>query len=156
MVVIENKNALGNYEILERFIAGIELKGFEVKSLFSGRGSLKGSYVSYKGKELFLKNFYLPPYQEKNVDKNYDPLRDRRLLLTRREINYLLFKIRQPGLTIVPLKIYNKKRLIKIEIALVKGLKKFEKREKIKKKEFQREKERFLKREFLKKNNDKK
>jgi SsrA-binding protein len=145
MVLIQNKDIYRSYEILERFTAGIELKGFEVKAIFSGKGSLKGSYVSYKDKELFLKNFYLPPYQEKNTPKDYDPSRDRKLLLHRKEINYLLNKIKQPGLTIVPLKIYNQNRLIKVEIALVKGLKKYEKREKIKKREFQRQKERALK-----------
>jgi SsrA-binding protein len=145
MVIIQNRDIYRSYEILERFTAGIELKGFEVKAIFSGKGSLKGSYVSYKGKELFLKNFYLPPYQEKNTPKDYNPLRDRKLLLHRKEINYLLNKIKQPGLTIVPLKIYNQNRLIKVEIALVKGLKKYEKREKIKKREFQRQKERALK-----------
>jgi SsrA-binding protein len=145
MVLIQNRDIYRSYEILERFTAGIELKGFEVKAIFSGKGSLKGSYVSYKGKELFLKNFYLPPYQEKNTPKDYDPSRDRKLLLHRKEINYLLNKIKQPGLTIVPLRIYNQNRLIKVEIALVKGLKKYEKREKIKKREFQRQKERALK-----------
>lgn len=145
MINLNNKDALRSYEVLETFIAGIELKGFEVKSLFNGRGSLKGAYVSYKGNELFLKNFYIPPYQEKNTPTSYDPYRDRKLLLKRREINYLLVKIKQPGLTIIPLKIYNQKRLIKIEIALVRGLKKYEKREKIKKKEFQRQKQRALK-----------
>jgi SsrA-binding protein len=145
MVLIQNRDIYRSYEILEIFTAGIELKGFEVKAIFSGKGSLKGSYVSYKGKELFLKNFYLPPYQEKNTPKDYNPLRDRKLLLHLKEINYLLNKIKQPGLTIVPLKIYNQNRLIKVEIALVKGLKKYEKREKIKKREFQRQKERALK-----------
>ena len=145
MVLIQNRDVYRNYEILERYTAGIELKGFEVKAIFSGKGSLKGSYVSYKGKELFLKNFYLPPYQEKNTPKDYNPSRERRLLLRRKEINHLLNKIRQPGLTIVPLKIYNQNRLIKVEIALVKGLKKYEKREKIKKREFQRQRERALK-----------
>jgi SsrA-binding protein len=145
MVLIQNRDIYRSYEILERFTAGIELYGFEVKAIFSGKGSLKGSYVSYKGKELFLKNFYLPPYQDKNAPKDYNPLRDRKLLLHRKEINYLLNKIKQPGLTIVPLKIYNQNRLIKVEIALVKGLKKYEKREKIKKREFQRQKERALK-----------
>jgi len=145
MVLIQNSDVYRNYEILERYTAGIELKGFEVKAIFSGKGSLKGSYVSYKGKELFLKNFYLPPYQEKNTPKDYNPSRERRLLLRRKEINHLLNKIRQPGLTIVPLKIYNQNRLIKVEIALVKGLKKYEKREKIKKREFQRQRERALK-----------
>ncbi|GBD34555.1 SsrA-binding protein [bacterium HR35] len=145
MVLIQNKDAFRNYEILEKFEAGIELYGFEVKSIFSGKGSLQGSYVSKKGNELFLINFYLPPYQEKNTPPFYNPLRPRRLLLKRKEINYLLSKLKNKGLTIIPLKIYNKNRLIKVEIALVRGLKKFEIREKIKKREFQREKERILK-----------
>lgn len=148
MVNLQNKDALRNYQILERFSAGIELKGFEVKALFQGKGSLKGSYISYKDNELFLKNFYLPAYQEKNIPKNYDPYRDRKLLLTHKEINYLLNQIKQPGLTIIPLRIYNKNRLIKIEIALVKGLKKHEKREKIKQREFEKKKQRFIKSHF--------
>jgi SsrA-binding protein len=148
MILIQNREVFHHYEILERFNAGIELKGFEVKSLFSGKGSLKGSYVSYNKNELFLKNFYLPPYQEKNTPKNYNPNRDRKLLLKKKEINYLLNKIKQPGLTIIPLKIYANNRLIKVEIALAKGLKKYEKREKIKKREFQRQKERILKGRF--------
>jgi len=145
MVVIQNKEVFKNYEILEKFEAGIELYGFEVKSIFSGKGSLKGSYVSKKGNELFLINFYLPPYQEKNTPSFYNPSRPRKLLLKRKEINYLLSKLKNKSLTIVPLRIYNKNRLIKVEIALVRGLKKFEIREKIKKREFQREKERILK-----------
>lgn len=148
MVLIKNNDAFRNYEILEKFISGIELKGFEVKSLLSGRGSFKGSYVSHKGRELFLKNFYIPPFQEKNVFLDYDPYRDRRLLLHRKEINYLISKSKQPNLTIIPLKIYNQNRLIKLEIALAKGLRKYEKREKLKKKEFQRQKEKAFKRNY--------
>jgi SsrA-binding protein len=145
MILIQNKDIFQNYQILETFQAGLKLKGFEVKALFSGKGSFKGSYVSYKGNELFLKNFYLPPYQEKNTPKDYNPSRDRKLLLTRKEINYILSKIKQPGLTIIPVKIYKKNRLIKIEIAIAKGLKKYEKREKIKRREFERQKQRALK-----------
>lgn len=146
MVLIQNPDAFRNYEILEKFIAGIELKGFEVKSLFSGKGSLKGAYVSPFNNELYLKNFYIPSYQEKNVPKNYDPQRQRKLLLKRKEIDYLINKTREPGKTIIPLKIFNQNRLIKVEIALVRGLKKYEKRDKIKKREFERQKERILKR----------
>jgi len=145
MVLIQNKDVFRNYEILEKFEAGIELYGFEVKSILNGRGSLKGSYVTYKGCEIFLINFYVPPYQEKNVFRNYNPLRPRRLLLKRKEIDYLISKIKTKGLTVLPLKIYNKNRLIKIEIVVVKGLKKYEKREKLKEKEFRRIKERILK-----------
>ena len=149
MVFIQNPDAFRNYEILEKFVAGIKLKGFEVKSLLSGNGSLKGSYVSPEKNELYLKNFYLPPYQEKNTPKNYEPRRPRKLLLKRREIDYLIDKIKEPGKTLIPLKIFNQKRLLKVEIALVKGLKKYEKRDKIKKREFARQKERFLKRERI-------
>jgi len=146
MVIIQNKDVYRNYHILEKFEAGLELKGFEVKAIFSGKGSLKGSYVTKKGNELFLVNFYLPPYQEKNVFSGYDPLRPRKLLLKRKEINYLINQLKKPGLTIVPVRIYNKNNLIKVEIALVKGLKKHEKREKIKERDFQRLEERKLKR----------
>ncbi len=145
MVLIQNKDIFRNYEILETFEAGIELYGFEVKSILTGKGSLKGSYVTYKGRELFLVNFYIPPYQKKNVFKDYDPLRPKRLLLKKREIDYLISKIKTKGLTVLPLKIYNKNRLIKVEIAVVRGLKKYEKREKLKEKEFRRVKERILK-----------
>ncbi|GIW65151.1 MAG: SsrA-binding protein [Candidatus Parcubacteria bacterium] len=149
MVIIQNKNGFRNYQILEKYNAGIELFGFEVKSLLAGRGSLKGAYVSFdpkkNKKELFLKNFYIPPYQEKNTPAGYDPYRERKLLLNRGEINHLINQLRQPGLTIIPLRVYNQNRLIKIEIALVKGLKKFEKRELIKKREFERKKQKWLK-----------
>lgn len=148
MLNLQNKGVLRNYEILEKFSAGIKLNGFEVKALLLGKGSFKGSYVSHKKNELFLKNFYLPAYQEKNTPKNYDPYQDRKLLLTRKEINYLLNQIKQPGLTLIPLRIYNQNKLIKIEIALAKGLKKYEKRDKIKKREFERKKQRFIKSHF--------
>lgn len=145
MVVIQNKEALRNYEILEKFEAGLQLYGFEAKAIFNGKGSLKGSYVSKRGNELYLLNFNLPPYQEKNVPQFYDPSRPRKLLLKKKEINYLISKLKTKGLTIIPLRIYNKNRLIKVEIALARGLKKYEIREKIKKREFEREKERILK-----------
>ncbi|MCS7201117.1 MAG: SsrA-binding protein SmpB [Patescibacteria group bacterium] len=149
MVLIQNREAFRNYQILERYVAGIDLFGFEVMSLLIGRGSLKGAYVSYDHKsakkELFLKNFYIPPYQEKNTPSGYNPYRERRLLLRKGEIAHLINQLKQPGLTIIPLKVYNQNRLIKVEIALVKGLKKFEKRELIKKREFERKKQRWLK-----------
>ena len=145
MVLIQNKDIFRNYEILEKFESGLQLKGFEVKALFEGKGSLKGAYVTKRDNELFLVNFYIPSYQEKNVEKNYNPYRERKLLLHKKEINYLIQKLKQPGITILPLRIYNKNRLIKVEIALVKGLKKYEKKEKIKEKEFKRKRERVLK-----------
>ncbi len=150
MVMIQNPDAFRNYEILEKFTAGLQLKGFEAKAIFSGKGSLKGAYISPWQNELYLKNFYLPPYQEKNTPKNYESRRPRKLLLKRNEIDYLINKLKERGKTLIPLKIFNQNRLIKVEIALVKGLKKYEKRDKIKKREWQRQKERFLKRERIK------
>lgn len=149
MVLIQNKDAFRNYQILERYTAGIELKGFEVKSLLNGRGNLKGAYITFypkrTKKELFLRNLYIPPYQDKNTPASYDPYRERRLLLRKKEIIHLINQVRQPGLTIIPLKVYNQNSLIKVEIALVKGLKKYEKREIIKKREFERKKQKWLK-----------
>ncbi|MCS7184064.1 MAG: SsrA-binding protein SmpB [Patescibacteria group bacterium] len=143
MVNIFNPGIGYHYHILEKFNAGIELKGFEVKSLRANRGSLKGSYVTITNGEVYLVNFNLPPYQPKNTPKDYRDDRPRKLLLTKKEIKYLIGKTKEKGLTLVPLRIYSKNNLIKIEIALVKGLKKFEKREKIKEREFRRIKNKF-------------
>lgn len=143
--LILNREARYHYEILETFEAGIELKGFEVKALIAGKGSLKGAYISNAGGELFLVKMHVPVYQEKNAPRDYHPERPRKLLLKKKEINYLIGKLKQKGLTLIPLSIYLKKRLIKVEIALARGLKKYEKREKIKKREFEREKKRAFK-----------
>ncbi len=142
MVLIQNPGVFYHYKILENFEAGIELKGFEVKALREGRGNLKGSYVSIKDNEVYLINFNIPPYQPKNTPKDYDENRPRKLLLKKKEISYLIGKSKEKGITIVPIKVYSKGNLIKVEIALAKGLKKFEKREKIKEREFRKLKER--------------
>jgi SsrA-binding protein len=147
-VFIQNPGIQYHYNILEKFEAGIELKGFEVKSLREGRGSLKGSYVRIKDGEAFIVNFNIPPYQPKNTPKDYDENRERRLLLKRKEINYLIGKSNEKGLTIIPTKVYSKGNLIKVEIAVAKGLKKYEKREKIKEKEFKKEAERKMKEKY--------
>jgi len=147
-VFIQNPGVHYHYQILESFEAGIELKGFEVKALREGKGSLKGSYVTIKDNEAYLVNFNIPPYQPKNTPKDYDENRPRKLLLKRKEIKYLIGKIKEKKLIIIPTKIYSKRNLIKVEIALAKALKKYEKREKIKEREFRRIKERFLKRAY--------
>jgi SsrA-binding protein len=147
-VFIQNPGAHYHYQILESFEAGIELKGFEVKALREGKGSLKGSYVTIKDNEVYLVNFNIPQYQPKNTPKDYDENRPRKLLLKRKEIKYLIGKIKEKKLVIIPTKIYSKRNLIKVEIALAKALKKYEKREKIKEREFRRIKERFLKRAY--------
>jgi SsrA-binding protein len=147
-VFIQNPGVHYHYQILESFEAGIELKGFEVKALREGKGSLKGSYVTIKDNEVYLVNFNIPPYQPKNTPKDYDENRPRKLLLKRKEIKYLIGKIKEKKSIIIPTKIYSKRNLIKVEIALAKALKKYEKREKIKEREFRRIKERFLKRAY--------
>jgi len=145
--IIENKKAYFKYLILEKFEAGISLIGQEVKSIKSGRMNLAGSYVVLKGEEVYLIGANIPPYQPKNAPPDYNPERSRKLLLKKSEIKYLIGKVRQKGLTLVPLKVYTKRGKIKLEFGVAKGKKKFDKRELIKKREFEREKERFLKRE---------
>lgn len=131
----ENRKARFDYEILEKFEAGIELIGTEVKSVRGGRVSLEGAFVIVRGGEAFLINANIPPYQPANAPKDYDPLHNRKLLLTKKEINELTSSDKNKSLTIVPISVYNKGRKIKVEIALVRGKKKFDKRETIKKRE---------------------
>jgi SsrA-binding protein len=135
----ENRKARFNYEIVEKYEAGIELVGTEVKSVRGGQMSLDAAFVIVRGGEVFLINSNIPPFQPKNAPKDYDPLRNRRLLLTKKEINELAGNEKNKSLTIVPISVYNKNRKIKVEIALVKGKKKFDKRETIKKRETDRE-----------------
>jgi len=147
-VIIKNKNAYFSYQILEKLEAGVSLIGQEVKSIKSGRISLKGAYVSVRNNEVFLINCTIPPYQPANAPKNYDQTRPRKLLLKKKEIKYLIGKTKEKGLTLVPLKVYTKKGKIKIEIGLAKGKKKIDKREKIKKRDVEREIRRTLKEEL--------
>ncbi len=135
----ENRKARFNYEILEKYETGIELLGSEVKSVRGGQMSLEGAFIIMRGGEAFLINANIPPYQPKNAPKDYDPLRNRKLLLTKKEITELGGSEKNKSLTIVPLSVYNKNRKIKVEIALVKGKKKFDKRETLKKRDTDRE-----------------
>jgi len=135
----ENRKARFNYEILEKYEAGIELLGVEVKSVRGGQMSLEGAFVIVRGDETYLINANIPPYQPKNAPKDYDPLRNRKLLLTKQEIAELAGSEKNKSLTIVPISVYNKNRKIKVEIALVKGKKKFDKRETLKKRDTDRE-----------------
>ena len=135
MSLIINKKATFNYEILEKYTAGLELFGHEVKSLRNKQGSLEGSYVIIRGAEAFLVNAHIPPYQEGNTPKTYDPYRARKLLLTKAEIETLLGNEKARGLSIIPLSIYEKGRFIKIDIAVGRGKKQHDKRETIKKRE---------------------
>lgn len=147
MALIENRKVRHDYEILERFEAGIELFGFEVKALRSGRGALDGAYVIVRGNEAYLVGMQIPPYQPTNTPEAYDPLRARRLLLSRKEIALFADQEKQKGLTIVPESVYNKKRYIKVSLALVRGKKQRDKRETLKRREADRDIRRTLKRE---------
>ncbi|PIP69206.1 SsrA-binding protein [Candidatus Nomurabacteria bacterium CG_4_9_14_0_2_um_filter_32_10] len=135
----ENRKVKFDYEILEKYEVGIELLGIEVKSVRNGQMSLEGAFVIVRGGEVFLINSNIPPYQVNNSLKDYDPLRNKKLLLTKKEIETLADSEKNKSLTIVPISVYNKGRKIKIEIALVKGKKKHDKRETIKKRETDRE-----------------
>lgn len=139
-----NKRAKYDYDILETFEAGLVLKGYEVKSIKTGRISLKGAYVIIKDDEAYLINADIPPYQPKNVPEDYKPDRTRKLLLHKKEIKNLIGKGREKGLTLVPIRVYTKKGKIKLEFGIGRGKRKIDKRELIKKREFKREKERRL------------
>jgi SsrA-binding protein len=141
----ENRKARFDYEILEKYESGIELLGTEVKSVRGGQMSLEGAFVIIRGGEAFLINSNIPPYQAKNAPADYDPLRNRTLLLTKKEISELAGSEKNKSLTIVPISVYNKNRKIKVEIAQVKGKKKHDKRETIKKRETDRNLRREIK-----------
>ena len=143
--VAKNRTATFDYAILEKFEAGIELLGFEVKAVKAGKMNLTGSYAQIKGNEVLLINADIQPYQPKNTPKNYDQERTRRLLLTRKEIESLTGKIHEAGLTLVPLRAYIKGRLVKLELGLAKHKKKADKRETIKKRDIDRDIRRALK-----------
>ena len=142
--LVGHKKAHFDYEILETLEAGIELLGFEVKSVKKGQGSLEGAYVIVRGGEAYLVNMLIPPYQEKNTPGDYESRRNRRLILKREEIEKLANIGDGKNLTIVPISVYNKGSLIKVSIGLVRGKKKYDKRESIKK----RETDRTVRREF--------
>ena len=143
--LIENKKVRLNYELLHEFEAGLELLGYEVKSIRNRQGSLKGAHITIRGNEAFLLGVTIPPYQPANTPESYDPTRNRRLLLSKKEIAALSGFERQKGLTIVPVSVYNKGHRLKLRFAVVRGKKKYDKRESIKKRESKRTIERTLK-----------
>lgn len=143
--LIENKKAHFDYEILETFEAGLELMGPEVKTLRNKRGSITGARVIARGNEVYIVGMDIPPYQPHNMPTDYDSQRTRKLLLSKAEIARLAGKGEEKGLTIIPIRVYTKGRFIKIEVALAKGKKKYDKREKIRKRDIEREVGRTLK-----------
>ncbi len=147
-IFAENKKAYFKYKILEKIEAGISLIGQEVKSIKLGRINLTGSYVVVKNEEIYLIGCNVPAYQPKNAPKDYNSERSKKLLLKKSEIKQLIGKTQQKGLTLIPLKVYAKKGIIKIEFGIAKVLKKVDKREKIKKKDVERTIERALRKKF--------
>jgi len=148
MTLVENKTARRDYKILDTYEAGIELKGYEVKSLRAKKGSLQGAYVVARGGEAWLVEAHIPAYQPANTPDNYDPNRTRKLLLHQYEINEIAAREREGGIAIIPLSMYNKNGRIKTEIAVAKGKKKHDKRKDIKERDLKRETERTLKRKY--------
>ncbi len=142
-VVTENRKARHDYHIEETFEAGIALTGTEVKSLRAGKANLKDSYAQADNGEMYLFNMHISPYEQGNR-YNVDPVRARKLLMHRAEINRLYGKVKQQGLTLVPLRVYFKRGRAKIELALARGKKTYDKREALAKKDAQREIERNM------------
>ena len=151
-ILADNKRALFDYNILAKWQAGIKLTGPEVKAAKSGHIELKGSYVSLLSRaggklpEAWLVNAHISKYSKAGyAQTNYNPLRNRKLLLNKKELSEITGKIKQRGLTILPLQAYTTQGLVKLEIGLGQGKKKFDKRETIKRREFERSKQRLMK-----------
>ena len=140
-VVAQNKKARHDYEIEETYEAGIVLTGTEIKSIRAGKVNLKDSYARIKDGEVFLLNMHISPYEQGNRF-NHDPVRTRKMLLHKKEINKLIGLTKEKGYTLVPLKLYLKNGWAKVDLALAKGKKLYDKREAMKKRDAQREIER--------------
>ena len=136
--IASNKKAYHDYFIEEKFEAGIELTGTEIKSIRKGNVNLKDSYAYIKGGELFISHMHISPYEQGNIF-NVDPIRDRRLLVTKREINKLIGLIKQQGLTLVPINLYFKGKWAKMTIGVGKGKKLYDKRQDIAKRSAEKE-----------------
>ena len=150
-VLAVNKRASFDYEILDKYEAGMVLAGYEVKAVRAGNVNLKGSYITFRSDHAglpvpYLTNAHISLYKYASTVKDYDPTRPRKLLLKAKEINYLMGKSREQGLTIVPLTIYTKSRFLKLQFGLARGKKKFDKREDLKKKDLDRESRAMMKR----------
>ena len=143
-IVAKNQKAYHEYFIEEKFETGIELSGTEVKSIRLGNLSLKEAWCQIKDGELFIRQMHIAPYEQGNIF-NKDPLRIRKLLLHRYEINKIEAKLKEKGLTLVPLKVYFKDSLVKVEIGMARGKKLYDKRQDIAKKDQRREAERDFK-----------
>src|SRR3989344_17208 len=138
MSLVKHKKAHLDYEILERFEAGLQLLGFETKALRAGHAKLEGARVIVRGGEAFVIGVHISPYQLGNTPESYAPDRTRKLLLSKKEIRYLATKAEAAGMSIIPLAVFPKGKYLKLEVALVRGKKKYDKRETIKKRDVER------------------
>ena len=136
-LIVKNPTAFHNYTIEDKLEAGIVLSGTEIKSIRNGKANLKDSYAIIKNGEVYIVGMHISPYEQGNIF-NKDPLRDRKLLLTKREINKLIGLTKQKGYSLVPLNMYFKGSLVKIELGIGKGKKLYDKREDIAKKDAER------------------
>lgn len=144
-IVIKNKKASHDYEFLEKFIAGIRLTGTEIKSIRLGKATLADSYCFFSNGEMFIRGMHIAEYYWGNIN-NHDPLRERKLLLTKRELKRIDRKVKESGLTIIVNKVFiNERGLAKAEIAIAKGKKQYDKRQVLKKKDTERELDRARK-----------
>jgi SsrA-binding protein len=144
-IVIKNKKASHDYEFIEKFVAGIVLSGTEIKSIRLGKATLADSYCFFNDGELFIKGMHIAEYWWGNLN-NHDPLRERKLLLTARELRKIERKIKESGLTIIVIKVFISGRgLAKAEIAISRGKKEYDKRETLKRKDASREMDRMRK-----------
>jgi SsrA-binding protein len=144
-IVIKNKKASHDYEFLEKYVAGIKLTGTEIKSIRLGKAALADSYCLFHDGELYLKGMHISEYYWGNLN-NHDPLRERKLLLNKRELKKIERKVKETGYTIITTKVFiNERGLAKAEIAISKGKKQYDKRQTIKKKDIEREMDRFRK-----------
>jgi SsrA-binding protein len=144
-IIIKNKKASHDYEFLEKFIAGIKLSGTEIKSIRLGKATIADSYCFFNNGELFIKGMHIAEYWWGNLN-NHDPLRERKLLLTARELRKIDRKVKETGLTIIVTKVFiNDRGLAKAEIAISKGKKEYDKRETLKRKDATREMDRMMK-----------
>ena len=139
MEYLRNKKATFDYHLEETLEAGVELLGTEVKSVKAHHGSLSGAYVAMVDGALVLLGAHIPAWQEKNVHEGFDPYRTRNLLLHKKELLYLAKQLKVKGLTIIPVTLYGKSRYIKVQLAIAKGKKTFDKRETIKARDLDRE-----------------
>ena len=146
-VLAQNRQASYEYSILETFEAGMVLKGTEIKSIRNARINIRDGYVSIRNGEATLQNVHISPFEQGNIF-NHDPLRSRKLLLHKKQINYLANQTKTQGVTVIPLKVYIKDGYAKVLIGVAQGKKKYDKRESLKQKDMKREVDRALKNRY--------